>query len=104
MSPDELRSTLQAALASRRYRMHVEAPGLDPGEMTLGCRDQLSVHVRVTALGQRSEVDLAPLFLHFLFTDKDEAAYVDKARITVEKFGSPIQFEENLHVRFWRTR
>lgn len=91
---------VDAAIASGCYRFRVRAPGVDDADMHLASRSALVLRVRIPALDRIAEVDLTPLFFHFLDSGLHQKTYSDEASITIEKFGSPLQFKETIHVEF----
>ena len=91
---------IQNALASGRHHLHVEAPGTDAVDMSLAIRDDLVLRVSIRGLDRIAQLDLGPQFLHFLESGRDQGSYTEDACLTIEKFGTPIQFKESIHVRF----
>ncbi len=96
-------SRIDAAIASGRYRIELRAPGLEATERPLASRDDLVFRVSIRSLDRIAQVDLGPQFLHFLDSGRDQGSYTEDACLTVEKFGTPIQFKECIHVRFSNT-
>ncbi len=92
---------IDAAIESGRYRL--QAPGLDIPGMPLASRRDLLLTVRIPALDRMAEVDLAPVFSHFLDSGRERGNYTEEASITIEKFGAPLQFKETIHVEFSRS-
>jgi hypothetical protein len=71
--------------------------------MPLAIRDDLVLRVPICGLDRIAQLDLGPQFLHFLDSGRDQGSYTEDACLTIEKFGTPIQFKESIHVCFRTT-